>query len=87
MASIASAYGIPSFTIEKESDLDIVRRELQTPGATLFDVRLDPSQEFEPRLRSRILADGSIRTPELEDMYPFLSPEELTANMPAKEDE
>lgn len=86
MASIASAYGIPSFTIEKESDLEVVRRELAAPGATLFDVRLDPTQEFEPRLRSRILADGSIRTPELEDMYPFLSPEELAANMPAKVD-
>jgi len=85
MASIAAAYGIPSFTIEKESDLEVVRRELDSPGATLFDVRLDPAQEFEPRLRSRIYADGSIQTPELEDMYPFLTPEELAANMPAKE--
>ncbi len=35
------------------------------------------AQEFEPRLRSRILPDGKILTPNLEDMYPFLSPEEL----------
>ena len=81
MKRIGEAYGIPSFTIESLPDLDVIRRELETGGPTLFDVSLDPSQEFEPRLRSRILADGKILTPNLEDMYPFLSPEELASNM------
>jgi acetolactate synthase I/II/III large subunit len=81
IARLGAAYGIPSLSIEKIADLEIVRRELETPGPTLFDVSLDPAQEFEPRLRSRILPDGSIRTPDLEDMYPFLSPEELRSNM------
>ncbi|HXO32499.1 MAG TPA: thiamine pyrophosphate-binding protein [Candidatus Acidoferrales bacterium] len=81
MKRIGEAYGIPSFAIENVGDLDIVRRELETDGPTLFDVSLDPSQEFEPRLRSRILADGKILTPNLEDMYPFLTPEELASNM------
>jgi acetolactate synthase-1/2/3 large subunit len=81
MKRIGEAYGIPSFTIGTVADLDLVRRELQTDGPTLFDVSLDPSQEFEPRLRSRILADGKILTPNLEDMYPFLTPEELASNM------
>ena len=81
MARVGTAYGIPSFPIEKIADLEIVRRELNSPGPTLFDVSLDPAQEFEPRLRSRILPDGKILTPNLEDMYPFLSPEELESNM------
>jgi acetolactate synthase-1/2/3 large subunit len=81
MAKIGAAYGIASFTIEKVADLDIVRRELESAGPTLFDVYLDPAQGFEPRLRSRILPDGTILTPNLEDMYPFLSPEELASNM------
>jgi acetolactate synthase-1/2/3 large subunit len=81
MKRIGEAYGIPSFVIENVADLDIVRRELDTTGPTLFDVALDPSQEFEPRLRSRILPDGKILTPNLEDMYPFLTPEELASNM------
>ena len=51
------------------------------PGPALFDISLDPAQEFEPRLRSRILPDGKILTPNREDMYPFLSPEELESNM------
>lgn len=81
MVRIGAAHGIPSFTIEKIEDLGVVQRELDTPGPTLFDVLLDESQEFEPRLRSRILPDGKILTPNLEDMYPFLSPEELASNM------
>jgi acetolactate synthase-1/2/3 large subunit len=81
MKKIGEAYGIPSFIIETVADLEIVRRELETAGPTLFDVSLDPSQEFEPRLRSRILPDGKIVTPNLEDMYPFLTPEELASNM------
>jgi len=85
MARIAAAYGIPSFTIDKIADLVFVEQELATPGPTLFDVQLDPAQEFEPRLRSRALPDGSIVTPELDDMYPFLSPEELAANRIAED--
>jgi acetolactate synthase I/II/III large subunit len=78
---VAEAYGIPSFKVEAVADLEIVRQQLQTAGPTLFDVFLDPAQEFEPRLRSRIQPDGKILTPNLEDMYPFLSPEELASNM------
>lgn len=85
MREVAKAYGIPSFTIEKVADLEIVRQELDKPGPALFDVVLDQAQEFEPRLRSRILPDGRIMTPNLEDMYPFLSPEELAANMLVKD--
>jgi len=81
MAKIAAAYGIPSFPIQKRADLDIIRRALESDGPALFDVHLDPTQEFEPRLRSRILPDGKILTPNLEDMYPFLSPEEMAENM------
>jgi acetolactate synthase I/II/III large subunit len=87
MPRIGAAYGIPSFTIERISDFGIIERELQKPGPALFDVHLDPDQGFEPRLRSRILPDGTILTPNLEDMYPFLSPEELASNMLSEEKE
>jgi len=85
MKRVGEAYGIPSFAIENVEHLEIVRRELDTDGPTLFDVSLDPSQEFEPRLRSRILPDGKIVTPSLEDMYPFLTAEELASNMLVEE--
>ena len=87
MAKIGAAYGIPSFSIRTIADLDIVQRELDREGPSLFDVELDPSQGFEPRLRSRVLPDGQILTPNLEDMYPFLSAEELASNMLVEEQE
>jgi acetolactate synthase-1/2/3 large subunit len=86
MVKLGNAYGIPSFPINCLNDLAIIQRELDKPGPTIFDVFLDVSQEFEPRLRSRILPDGKIQTPNLEDMYPFLSPEELADNMLVKDD-
>ena len=39
---------------------------------------LDPRQEFEPRLKSRMV-DGVIQTPMLDDMFPHLPVEELRA--------
>jgi acetolactate synthase-1/2/3 large subunit len=81
ITKVAKAYGLPAFTIEKYDDFEVLKRELEKPGPALFDVHLDSSQGFEPRLRSRILPDGRILTPNLEDMYPFLSPEELASNM------
>ena len=81
MKRVAEAYGIPAFAIEKIDDLEVLRRELDKPGPALFDVSLDLFQGFEPRLRSRILPDGKILTPNLEDMYPFLDPDELASNM------
>ncbi|MEO6816817.1 MAG: thiamine pyrophosphate-binding protein [Edaphobacter sp.] len=87
MLKVGAAYGIPSFLVEKRSDLDMVKEELSKPGPSLFDVQLNIAQEFEPRLRSRILPDGKIQTPNLEDMYPFLSPEELASNMLVSEKE
>jgi acetolactate synthase-1/2/3 large subunit len=54
---------------------------MDQPGPALFEVHLDPKQEFEPRIRSRQLPDGTIVSPNLEDMYPFLSADELQSNM------
>lgn len=85
MQNVAEAYGIPSFKVETVSELGLVRQQLDTDGPTLFNVFLDPAQEFEPRLRSRIEPDGKIVTPDLEDMYPFLTPEELASNMLAED--
>ena len=85
MAKIAEAYGIPASRMTEIGELAGIRQALESPGPALCDVHLDPAQEFEPRLKSRRLADGSIATPALEDMYPFLDPEELNANMLVEE--
>jgi len=77
---VANAYGIPGLRIDRVSDMDKVRAALDSKGPALIEVMLDPRQEFEPRSRSKVLPDGTIVSPPLEDMYPFLSPEEMAEN-------
>lgn len=85
MVKVAEAYGVSASRMAQTTQFAAIREVLDSPGPALCDVRLDPSQEFEPRLKSRRLADGSIATPALEDMYPFLEPDELNANLLVEE--
>jgi acetolactate synthase I/II/III large subunit len=84
---LARAHGIPWAKIESAEQFGLVQSLLNGPGPALCEVVLDPAQEFEPRVRSRQLPDGTIVSPALEDMYPFLSPEELRANLLLEEAE
>ncbi|MGD1069417.1 MAG: thiamine pyrophosphate-binding protein [Bryobacteraceae bacterium] len=78
---VAAAYGIPSCRIETAGDLGSIQGLLDAPGPMLCEVMIDPAQEFEPRLKSRQLADGTMVSPALEDMYPFLDRDELAGNL------
>ncbi len=77
---VGNAYGLPGIRVDCAAGMDKVQSALDAPGPALIEIMLDPEQEFEPRSRSKVLPDGSIVSPPLEDMYPFLSPEELAAN-------
>jgi acetolactate synthase I/II/III large subunit len=81
LVKVAAAYGIPSTHVYSMDALTSMFGEMDQPGPALFEVHLDPKQEFEPRIRSRQLPDGTIVSPNLEDMYPFLSADELQSNM------
>jgi acetolactate synthase-1/2/3 large subunit len=78
---VANAYGIPATRVEHVDCISQMWRLLDAPGPALCEIMLDPAQEFEPRLKSRQLPDGTIVSPALEDMYPFLDAEELESNM------
>jgi acetolactate synthase-1/2/3 large subunit len=54
---------------------------LMSDGPQLLEVMLDPEQPFSPKLASRQLEDGRMVSSPLEDLAPFLSREELAANM------
>ncbi len=41
---------------------------------------LDPAQQFTPKLASRALPDGTMVSPALDDMAPFLDAAELAEN-------
>lgn len=78
---VALAYDLPAVKIDALGWQEKLRSALQTPGPLLIHAKLDPDQGFEPRMSSRRLEDGSIVSPELEDMHPFLDPEELKRAM------
>jgi acetolactate synthase-1/2/3 large subunit len=80
-ARLACAHGIPAVRIESAEQMPQMDALLDAPGPALCEVLLDPEQGFEPRLKARQLEDGTIVSPALEDMYPFLDPEELQANL------
>jgi acetolactate synthase-1/2/3 large subunit len=80
MVRVAAAYGLSAFRIELANMESGIARALADPGPVLCDVVVDPQQGFEPRVSSRQLPDGRIVSPELEDMFPLLSREELQSN-------
>jgi len=78
---LAAAYGVPAIDINSQKDLSSLAAFLAAPGPGLCQVHLDPAQEYEPRLKSRQLPDGTMVSPNLEDMYPFLDRAEVEANL------
>lgn len=78
---VAHAYGIPSSRVTAKELPQLAEEVLRVPGPHLCEVMLDETQGFEPRMSSRQLEDGTIVSPSLEDMYPFLDRDELARNM------
>lgn len=77
MERIAYAYGIPYVRIDH---LEAASRKLgdalHREGPVIIEAILDPKQNFEPKLSSKVLPDGRITSPALDDMFPFLDPNE-----------
>jgi acetolactate synthase I/II/III large subunit len=81
MVKLAEAYGLPACRISGTDFEKQLVDVLHSPGPALCEVMLDPEQPFEPKLSSRQLPDGRMVSAPLEDMYPFLSREELQENL------
>lgn len=81
LEKIAYAYDIPYEKIDMLAGVSIkVQRILKMEGPVLCEVILDPAQNFEPKLSSKVLPDGKIVSPEIDDMFPFLPREEYEQN-------
>lgn len=79
---LAYAFDLPYYSIKNHADLKQHLGDIMSnSGALICEVFLDLAQEFSPKLSSKKLDDGSMISPPLEDMYPFLSKEELESNM------
>ncbi len=80
---LSAGFGIPAARVGDHRGLRAaVAAALDSQGPYLCEVLLDKEQQFAPKLVSRRLEDGSMASPALEDMHPFLSRDELASNMP-----
>jgi len=73
---LGEAFSFKSIDLKKDDWKKMLKEFLDYPGPSLCNTFLDLHQEFEPRLKSKMV-DGVITTPELDDMHPFLDPQEL----------
>ncbi len=78
---LSYAYGIPFTRIDNISQInETFKWILNTDGPIFCEVVLDSKQNFEPKLSSKVLPDGTIVSPSIDDMFPFLSREEYENN-------
>ena len=77
---IAYAYQIPYVKVDKLSTADEnIKKALDMDGPVIIEAVVNPDQFFSPKLSSKRLPDGTMVSPSLEDMFPFLPEEEMKA--------
>ena len=85
LEKLAKAYGYPFLRISDNSGLKEGLRELLSmEGPALCEIIVSRSQQFLPKSSAKKLPDGSLLSPPLEDMAPFLPEEELSKLMLVK---
>ena len=80
---LAKALGIPNIRITKLSQLSSTNflKLLNDNKSGIFEIVINPDQGFSPKLTSRKLDDGTMVSPSLHDMSPFLDEDELAKNI------
>lgn len=82
MEKLAGAYGYPYFCARHNSQLaQAIEGALAVPGPAICEVMVSTDQNFEPKSSARKMPDGTLTSPPLEDLAPFLPEEEMDANM------
>jgi acetolactate synthase-1/2/3 large subunit len=76
---VAEAYGIPAYTISSKSELSTVKNLMDRKGPLLLDIKVDPKQNFSPRMKARLDEHGKFIPQFLDDMFPFLDASEVNA--------
>lgn len=77
---LAYAYKIPFFRVTRQEDIVHLIDEMESDGPLFAEIVVDETQNFAPKLSSKVLPDGKIVSPEIDDMFPFLDREEYESN-------
>lgn len=79
---LAEAFGYPYFSASSNAEMkDAVNRSLDQNGAVICEIFVSQEQNFEPKSATKRLEDGTLVSPPLEDLAPFLSRKELMENL------
>ena len=79
---LGRSLGFKAFKISKEKEIDsTVMKVLKTKGPTICEVVMHPLQPIIPKLSFSVRSDGSMVSPPIEDLYPFLSRCQLKEEM------
>lgn len=79
---LAYAFDIPYIRISDMKMMgETLQKVLHDDGYIICEVMCDTEQIFEPKSSAKKLDDGTLVSPPLEDMAPFLTREELKENM------
>lgn len=82
MEKLAGAYGYPYVKACHNSQLgEAIEKTLAMEGPVICEIFVSMDQNFEPKSAARRLADGTMVSPPLEDLSPFLPDEEMDQNM------
>ena len=74
---IAYAFDIPYSRIDKENGLkDAIAQAISSDGPVMIEAVVDEDQNFEPKLSSKVMPDGTMVSAANDDMFPFLPKEE-----------
>ena len=78
MAKLAPAYGYPYVAAYHNEELaDAVEKTLAMEGPAICELFVTTDQNFEPKSSAKRLPDGTLVSPPLEDLSPFLPDEEM----------
>ena len=78
---LSAAFGIPYYSIKSNAEMTKLDDILSKPGFLVCEVFVNTEQFFEPKSATRKNPDGTLYSPPLEDMAPFLPREELEKNL------
>lgn len=82
MEKLAWAYGYPYVCARHNGELsEAVEKTLAAEGPVICEVFVSMDQNFEPKSSAKRLPDGTLVSPPLEDLSPFLPEEEMDRNM------
>lgn len=79
---IGNAFGIKTVKIDNNQNLSgKISEVLKEKEPVLCEIMVNADYTFSPKLSSRKLEDGTMVSPSLEDMFPFLDRDEYEKNM------